>query len=116
MSEWQLWAADAVVMVGLAALTLTVSALLRMPDPLIQVHATAKGVVLGVLAVLAASVFAASAGVVLHALLVAAFVLPTSAVASHALVRLHQLESESAPVFDDHADVEAPGPPQDDVP
>lgn len=85
-------AADALVILGLAALTLTVIGLLRMDDPYARVHATAKAVVLGTLAVVAASIFTCSWSVLLEAALVGLFVLLTSAVASHALVRLRRHE------------------------
>jgi len=115
MSEWRLFAGDVAVLLGIAALTLTVSALLRMPDPVVQIHATAKGVILGVLAVMLASVFTASAPVVLEALLVGAFVLPASAAASHALIHLERIENGAVDDGDDASRAPGYGDPGPDA-
>ena len=76
-------AADALVVLGLAVITLGVVGLFRMPDVYLQLHAAGKAVFLGVIAFLGASLAAGDAAVTARAVLIGAFLILTTPVAAH---------------------------------
>ena len=91
------WAADVLVVAGLAVLTAAVIGLLRLPDPRARIHAASMAVAGGVGLVLAACVVAQPAATGARALLAAVFVFLTAPVGSHALARLaHMGELDDA--------------------
>jgi len=92
---WRLLLADFMVFAGAIGMTLSVLGVVRIGDEYGKLHAASKGVVLGVMAILASSIFASPADVIARAVLVGAFLLLTSAVGSHALARLeHHARTE----------------------
>lgn len=96
MSEWSLIVADIVVVAGTIALTLAVLGVLRIPDPNAKLHAATKGVVLGALVILAASIPGGSGDIIARAILVGVLLLTTSAASTHALGKLQARLAEPA--------------------
>ena len=88
MNEWRLILSDVFVIAGTLAMTLAVIGIVRIPNTHAKIHAAAKGVILGVLVVLSAALFASPADVVVRAILVGFFLLLTSPVGAHALAKL----------------------------
>lgn len=96
MNEWRLILSDVFVIAGTLAMTLAVIGVLRIPNTHAKIHAAAKGVILGVLVILGAALFASPADVIVRAILVGFFLLLTSPVGAHVLAKLAaQLESSS---------------------
>ena len=85
--DWRLLAIDALVLIGVAGLTLSVLGILRLPDTFARVHAGSNGVVVGVSLVLAAALFGGAA-MATRAVLVGVLLLVTTTVGAHALARL----------------------------
>lgn len=79
--------ADALVLSGTFVITLAVYGVLRMPDIYTRLHAAAKAVYLGVIAILLASLWSGDQAVVLRSGLIAALLMVTTTVASHAIAR-----------------------------
>jgi multicomponent Na+:H+ antiporter subunit G len=89
-------AADVLVVVGVAVMSIGVYGLLRMPDVYTQLHASSKTVVFGVIAILAAAAIVADERTSAYrALLIAAFLLLTTPVAAHSVARAAHLRQES---------------------
>ena len=88
-------AADGLVLLGLVVTTLGVVGMFRMPDVYTELHAASKAVVLGVVAFLVASVFVGDAAVTTRALLIAVFLILTTPVGAHAIVRAAWLRQEA---------------------
>lgn len=89
-------AATGLVVIGVAVMTVGVYGLLRMPDVYLQLHASSKTVVFGVIAILvAAAIVADERTSVYRALLIAAFVLLTTPVAAHSVARAAHLQGEA---------------------
>jgi multicomponent Na+:H+ antiporter subunit G len=89
-------AATAVALVATAALTLAVVGLIRIPDASVKVHALSTAVIVGPLLVLAATLLTGQAELILHAVLVGAFLMATAPVSAHAIVRLEKQRREQA--------------------
>lgn len=90
MSDLASVAVTLIVIAATAVLTLAVVGLIRIPDTSVKVHAISKAVVLGPLLVLVATLPIWELGLILRAVLVAAFTVITAAVAGHAIVRLER--------------------------
>jgi multicomponent Na+:H+ antiporter subunit G len=88
MSEARAFAADALVLLGLAGTSLSVLGALRLPDTFARIHASSQGVVLGVGLVLAATATVADPELASRAALVMLALLLTTPVSTHLLVRL----------------------------
>lgn len=86
-SELTAYAADALVVLGLAVTTLGVLGLFRMPDTYTQLHATGKAVFLGVIAFLVASLATRDAAIATRAFLIACFLILTTPVGAHVIAR-----------------------------
>lgn len=80
-------AADALVLFGTFVVTLAVYGMVRMPDIYIRLHAAAKAVYLGVIAILLASFGSGDPAMMLRTGLIAALLVATTTVASHAIAR-----------------------------
>ncbi|MEX2016734.1 MAG: monovalent cation/H(+) antiporter subunit G, partial [Candidatus Hydrogenedentales bacterium] len=98
MTTLQLIVANALVLLGSAAITLAVAGIIRIPDPQAKIHAAAKGMILGVLVILSATFFVCSSDVIVRAFLVGLFLLLTSPVGAHALAKLAAQLSEEVEV------------------
>ncbi len=75
------------VFFGTLVMTIAVYGLIRMPDVYTRLHAASKGAVLGVIPILAGSMFTGDVAVISRAILVAAFLLITTPIASSAIGR-----------------------------
>jgi multicomponent Na+:H+ antiporter subunit G len=79
---------DALVILGLLMMTVAVYGMIRMRELYNRIHAASKAVFLGVLPIIvAAAMHAQSWEVVGRAVLVSAFLLLTSPISAHAMVR-----------------------------
>lgn len=87
------WVADALALLGLAVVTTAVVGVWRFPNVYTRVHAAAKAAVIGVQPLLAAAAVADPATLP-KAILVAGFLLLTTPVGSHAVVRAAHLIGE----------------------
>lgn len=81
------FAANALVIVGLAFMTLGIVGLVRMPDVYTKLHAASKAVFLGVVALAVAAALVGSAAVGMRVVLLAVLVLLTTPVSAHAIAR-----------------------------
>lgn len=79
---------SALAIFGVVVMTIAVLGIVRMPDAFARIHAANKALVLGVVAVLAASIGTGDLSLFSRAALVGLFVLVTSPLGSHALARL----------------------------
>lgn len=84
---WVAWAADALVLLALAVISIGVYGLRRMPDVYTQLHATSKAVFLGVIAVLAAVALGGDLATVSRAVLIGMALLLTTPVSAHVIAR-----------------------------
>ncbi len=78
---------DALVVIGLAVMTLGVLGVWRMPDAYSQLHAQSKAVALGAVCVLVAAVVRLGAPEGLLGVLVAGFLLLTAPISAHVIGR-----------------------------
>jgi multicomponent Na+:H+ antiporter subunit G len=85
------WLADALAILGLLVMTLAVVGMVRMPTLQARLHAAGKAVGLGIVPLLAAAATSGEPAVVARAAVVAAFVLLTAPVSSHAIARVAYL-------------------------
>ncbi len=77
------WAADALVLVGLVVLTLSVYGVLRLPNAATRIHAAAQASLMGVVPVLLGTMLGSDAAAVPKAVLIGAFLLLTSPIVAH---------------------------------
>lgn len=94
--ELPLWRQAAVTLflaAGMLISALGVLGMARMSDPYDRIHAAGKGVMLGVVSILAAGAFVGDAGLAVRSLATACLVVLTMPLASHVLARA-QYESE----------------------
>jgi multicomponent Na+:H+ antiporter subunit G len=78
---------DALVILGLAIMTIGVYGVIRFPDIYTRVHAASKAVFLGVVSILFATMLAGGADVILRAILITIFLLLTTPVAAHTIAQ-----------------------------
>lgn len=88
------WIADALVILGVAVMTIGVYGVIRMPDIYTRLHAASKSVFLGVMSFVLASVVTGDSAIVWRVILIGAVLLLTTPVASHAIGRGAYLERE----------------------
>ena len=93
------WIADALVLLGVAVMTIGVYGVFRMPDVYTELHAASKAVFLGVIALLAASTATGNPAIVARAVLIGVFLVLTTPVAAHviALAAFRQEERMETP-------------------
>jgi len=89
--------ADALVLLGVSVMTIGVYGVIRLPDIYVKMHAASKVVVLGVVSLLIASTVTGDPGVILRAVLIAAFLVLTTPVASHAIARAAYARGQEKP-------------------
>jgi multicomponent Na+:H+ antiporter subunit G len=80
-------AADLLVLLGVAVMTIGVYGVFRMPDVYTQLHAASKAVFLGVISLLVASVVTGDAAIIARAFLIGVFLVATTPVAAHVIAR-----------------------------
>lgn len=83
--------ADALVLFGLAVMTLAVWGMVRLGDFYLRLHAASKTVSLGLLPLLAAGMATGDAAIIARSVLIAAFLLLTTPVSTHAIARAAHL-------------------------
>ena len=88
------WLADALVVLGVAIMTIGVYGVIRMPDLYTKLHAASKAVFLGAIGIAAASVVTGEAAIIARVVLISAILLLTTPVASHVIGRGAYLEGE----------------------
>lgn len=88
------WIADALVLVGVMIMTLGVIGMARMPDIYVKLHAASKSVFLGVVVLGASTFVTGDAAIIARVVLIAAMLLLTTPVASHAIGRGAFLDHE----------------------
>lgn len=81
------YVADALVILGVATMTLGVYGAIRMPDIYTRLHAASKAVVLGVISFVLASIVTGESGIVFRVLLIGVLLLLTTPVAAHTIAR-----------------------------
>lgn len=86
--------ADALVVFGVAVITLGVYGIIRLPDTYARLHAASKIVFLGVISLLFASTVTGDPAVIFRVALIAAFLLVTTPVSSHVVARAAYLRGE----------------------
>ena len=79
------WAADVLIVVGMAIITVGVYGVLRLPDVYTQLHASGKAAFLGVVALLAAASLGGELSILARAVLVVVLLALTTPVAAHAI-------------------------------
>ncbi len=87
MSEALKWVGDALVLLGLVAVTVSVVGIIRMPDLLMRVHAAGQAVFVGVVIILMGAVGSGQGALMGRALLVAVFLMLTAPMSAHAIAR-----------------------------
>lgn len=88
------WIADALVVLGVAVMTIGVYGVIRMPDIYTRSHAASKSVFLGVISLAAASIVTGEAAIIARVTLISAVLLLTTPVASHVIGRGAFVEGE----------------------
>lgn len=84
---------DALVILGLFALTVAVYGVIRMPSTYLKVHASSKGVFLGVIPMPIAAAATGDPAIVYRAVLITALLLLTTPISAHAIAKAaHQRE------------------------
>jgi multicomponent Na+:H+ antiporter subunit G len=86
--------ADALIVLGLAILTIGVYGVVRMPDVYTQLHAASKAGFLGIAALLASSTVSGDGSIVARAILTVVLLSLTTPVAAHAVGRAARRRGE----------------------
>jgi multicomponent Na+:H+ antiporter subunit G len=86
--------ADALVILGVAIMTISVYGAFRMPDIYTRLHGTSKGVFLGVVSLLLASVVTGQREIIARVVLIGVFLILTTPVSAHAIARAAYLRDE----------------------
>ena len=89
------WLADALVILGLLVMTISLVGVLRMPELYTSLHAWSKATVLGVAPLLLAA-GVESQTILLRGLLVLGFLVLTAPVSSHVIARAHWRKEQRA--------------------
>jgi multicomponent Na+:H+ antiporter subunit G len=93
------WLTDALVLLGLAIMTIGVYGVFRFPDVYTQLHASSKAAFLGVVALLLAAALGGESGIVARTALIVVLLALTTPVAAHAVAQAahHQGEPMRTP-------------------
>jgi multicomponent Na+:H+ antiporter subunit G len=86
------WVADALAVIGLVVLTISVYGILRMKHVATQLHAAGKAGLMGVLPILLASALGGDLAAMPRAVLVGAFLILTTPVVAHEIGRAAYLD------------------------
>lgn len=99
MAEVIPWLADALVVLGVAIMTIGVYGMIRLPDTYTRLHSASKAVFLGVIPLLTASTVTANPAIIFRVVLISAFLVLTTPVSAHVIARAAYLRDErmSAP-------------------
>ena len=93
------WIADALIVLGLAVMTLGVYGIIRFPDVYTQLHASSKAAFLGVSILLVATALGGGPSILARVVLIVTLLAITTPVAAHAIAQAahHQREPMHAP-------------------
>ena len=86
--------ADALVVLGVAVMTVGVYGIIRLPDTYARLHAASKIVSLGVISLLLASTVTGDPAVLSRVALISAFLVVTTPVSAHVVARAAYLRGE----------------------
>lgn len=81
------WLADALIVLGLAVMTIGVYGVVRLPDVYTQLHAASKAASIGVVALLGAAALSGEGGIIARVALVVALLALTTPVAAHVVAQ-----------------------------
>ena len=95
LAEGLKYVADALVLLGLVSVTVSVVGMIRMPDMLMRIHAAGQAVLVGVVIVLMSAIGSGEGKLMGRALLVSVFLLLTAPMSSHAMARAAGREREA---------------------
>ena len=95
-----LYFADALVLLGLCALTVGVYGLIRMPGTFLKLHASSKAVFLGLIPLLVAAAATGDPAIIYRAVLVAALMLLTTPISAHAITEAAYQRGEATQTSD----------------
>lgn len=107
-----LYFADALVLLGLCALTVGVYGVIRMPGTFLKVHASSKAVFLGLIPLLAAAAVTGDLAMIYRAVLIATLLLLTTPISAHAITKAAYQRGEATQASDpaDESGRNLPGP------
>ena len=107
-----LYFADALVLLGLCALTVGVYGVIRMPGTFLKVHASSKAVFLGLIPLLAAAAATGDLAMIYRAVLIATLLLLTTPISAHAITKAAYQRGETTQASDpaDELGRNLPGP------
>ena len=88
------WVADALVLLGVAIMTVGVYGVVWMPDVYSKLHSASKVVFLGIISLLIASAATGDPAFIYRAILIAVFLLLTTPVSSHVIARAAYLREQ----------------------
>ena len=111
------WVADALVILGIAIMTVGVYGVVWMPDVYNKLHAASKVVFLGVISLLTASAATGDPAFIYRAVLIGAFLLLTTPVSAHVIARaayLREQRIEAPDTVDDSGHGLTEGVPAED--
>lgn len=107
-----LYFADALVLLGLCALTVGVYGVIRMPGTFLKVHASSKAVFLGLIPLLAAAAVTGDPAMIYRAVLIATLLLLTTPISAHAITKAAYQRGEATQASNpaDESGRNLPGP------
>lgn len=88
------WLADALVILGIAVMTLGVYGVIWMPDVYNKLHAASKVVFLGIISLLVASAATGDPAIIYRVALIGAFLVLTTPVSAHVIGRAAYLREQ----------------------
>ncbi len=86
------WVADALAVLGLVVLSVSVYGIVRMPDVYTRLHGASKAGLMGVLPILVASTLGGEPAAIAKAVLIGAFLTLTTPIVAHEIGRAAYLE------------------------
>jgi multicomponent Na+:H+ antiporter subunit G len=95
-----LYFADALVLLGLCALTVGVYGVIRMPGTFLKLHASSKTVFLGVIPLLVAAAATGDPAMIYRAVLIATLLLLTTPISAHAITKAAYQRGEATQASD----------------
>ena len=107
-----LYFADALVLLGLCALTVGVYGVIRMPGTFLKLHASSKAVFLGVIPLLVAAAATGDPATIYRAVLIATLLVLTTPISAHAITKAAYQRGEATQASDpaDESGRNLPGP------
>ncbi len=88
------WAADALILLGIAIMSIGIYGMIWMPDLYTSLHAASKSAFLGIIPIILAVSLLNNPAFALRSLLIGIFLLLTTPVAAHAIARAAYLKGE----------------------